>query len=198
MRTRLHNDESDRTAELRSRGAGRVPLGRMAGATLVAGGLVASLIAAGTAGAATTSSSMVSTAKSAKYGTILVSGTTVYTLKASNVTCGTNCLKIWPEVLLPTGVMAATAGAGVNAAKLGTIAGRGGALQVTYGGKPLYWFSKDTRPGQVKGNVKDKWGSWSVVVAAKTAGSSSNSSSSSGSGSGSGSGGSTTSGGAGF
>jgi len=189
MRTRLHNDENDRTAELRSRAAGGVPLGRMAGATLVAGGLVASLIAAGTAGAATTSS-MVSTAKSAKYGTILVSGMTVYTLKASKVTCGTNCLKIWPEVLLPTGVMAATAGAGVNAAKLGTIAGQGGALQVTYGGKPLYWFSKDTRPEQVKGNVKDKWGSWSVVVTAKPAGSSSNSGSSSG--------GSTTSGGAGF
>ena len=113
---------------------------------------------------------MVSTAKSTKYGTILVSGNTVYTLKASKVTCGANCLKIWPEVLLPAGVMAATAGAGVNAAKLGTVAGQGGALQVTYGGKPLYWFSKDTRPGQVKGNVKDKWGSWSVVVTAKPAG----------------------------
>ena len=77
----------------------------------------------------------------------------------------------------------------MNAAKLGTIAGQGGALQVTYGGKPLYWFSKDTRPGQVKGNVKDKWGSWSVVVTAKPAGSSSNSGSSSGSGGSAGSGG---------
>ncbi len=167
-------------------------MGRMAAAALAGGGLAASLIAAGTAGAATGSS--VSTAKSAKYGTILVSGNTVYTLKASKVSCGAQCLKTWPEVLLPAGVMAATAGTGVNAAKLGTVAAQGGALQVTYGGKPLYWFAKDTRPGQVKGNVKDKWGSWSVVVTAKPAGTSSNSGSNSNSGSGSSSG----SGGAGF
>jgi predicted lipoprotein with Yx(FWY)xxD motif len=192
MRTQLYHDRSDMRTERSPRTPGRLPRGRMAAATLAAGGLVAALIAAGDAGAAT--SSMVSTAKSAKYGTILVSGNTVYTLKASKVSCGANCLKIWPEVLLPTGVMAATVGPGVNAAKLGTVMRQGGALQVTYAGKPLYWFFKDTGPGQVKGNIKDKWGSWSVVVTAKPAGSSSNS----GSGSGSGSGGSSGSGGAGF
>ena len=191
MKTRLH--KRDMTTEFSPRAAGRVPLRRIAAAALAGGGLAASLIAAGTAGAATTSS-MVSTAKSAKYGTVLVSGNTVYTLKASKVTCGANCLKTWPEVLLPAGVMVATAGPGVNAAKLGTVVGQGGALQVTYGGKPLYWFSKDTRPGQVKGNVKDKWGAWSVVVTAKSAGTGSNS----GSGSNVGSGGSSGSGGAGF
>jgi len=195
MRTRVQHDKNDGATGRSPRAAGRVPPGRMAAATLVAGGLVASLIAAGTAGAAT-SSSMVSTAKNAKYGTILVSGNTVYTLKASKVSCGANCLKTWPELLLPTGVMAATAGPGVNAARLGTVVVKGGALQVTYGGKPLYWFSKDTRPGQVKGNVKDKWGSWSVVLMAKPAGSGSNSGS--GSGSGSGVAGSSGSGGAGF
>jgi len=191
MKTRLH--KRDRTTEFTPRASGRVPLRRIAAAALAGGGLAASLIAAETAGAATTSS-MVSTAKNAKYGTVLVSGNTVYTLKASKVTCGGNCLKTWPEVLLPVGVMVATAGPGVNAAKLGTVAGQGGALQVTYGGKPLYWFSKDTRPGQVKGNVKDKWGSWSVVVTARSAGTGSNS----GSGSNAGSGGSSGSGGAGF
>ena len=167
------------TKEPTRRAARRVPLGRVAGAALAAGGLAAALIAAGTAGAAT--SSMVSTAQNAKFGTILVSGKTVYTLKASKTACGASCLKIWPEVLLPTGVTAATAGPGVNAAKLGTVMRQGGALQVTYAGKPLYWFFKDTRPGQVKGNFKDKWGSWSVVVTAKPAGSSSNSGSGSGS-----------------
>ena len=191
MKTRVRSRK--RTTGLGSRAAARVPKGRMAAAALAGGGLLASLIAAGAAGAATTSGS-VSTAKSAKYGTILVSGNTVYTLKASKVSCGAQCLKTWPEVLLPAGVMAATAGTGVNAAKLGTVAGQGGALQVTYGGKPLYWFSKDTRPGQVKGNVKDKWGSWSVVVTAKRAGSSSTS----GSNSNSGAGGSSGSGGASF
>jgi len=186
MKTRVHKTHT--TTEPAPRAAGRAPLRRIATAALVGGGLAASLIAAGTAGAAPTSS-MISTAKSAKYGTILVAGNTVYTLKASKVSCGANCLKTWPEVLLPAGVTAATAGTGVNAAKLGTVAGQGGALQVTYGGKPLYWFSKDTRPGQVKGIVKDKWGAWSDVVTAKPAGTSSNSGSSSGSGASSGSGG---------
>lgn len=187
MRTRPQQEKSDMKKELSRRAAGRVPRGRLAGATLAAGGLVASLVVAGTAGAAT--SSIVSTTKNAKFGTILVSGNTVYTLKASKVPCGANCSKTWPEVLLPMGVTTVTAGAGVNAAKLGTIPGQGGALQVTYAGQPLYWFSKDTHPRQVKGNVKDKWGAWSVVVTAKPAGSSSNSGSGSGSGGSAGTGG---------
>jgi predicted lipoprotein with Yx(FWY)xxD motif len=148
-------------------GSRRVPLLRMASTVLAAGGLSAAVLAADTAGAAT--SSVVSTTKTSKYGTILVSGKTVYTLKASSVACGSGCLKVWPEVLLPKGVTMATAGSGVNAASLGTVAGTGGALQVTYGGKPLYWFFKDTRPGQVGGNITDKWGKWSVVVTVRPA-----------------------------
>ena len=45
----------------------------------------------------------------------------------------------------------ATAGTGVSAAKLGTIKVAGGALQVTYSGKALYWFFGDKAAGQVKG-----------------------------------------------
>lgn len=187
MRTNPHQEKSDTTTERSRRASARVPLVRTAGATLAAGGLAAALIGAGTAGAAT--SGMVSTTQNAKFGTILVSGKTVYTLKASKTACGSSCLKIWPELLLPKGVTSATAGPGVNAAKLGTVMRQGGALQVTYAGKPLYWFFKDTRPGQVTGNIKDKWGSWSVVVTAKPAGSSSNSGSGSGSGGSAGTGG---------
>jgi predicted lipoprotein with Yx(FWY)xxD motif len=153
---------------IEAKGSRRVPVLRLAGAVVAAGGLSAAVVAADTAGAAT--SSVVSTTKTSKYGTILVSGkTTVYILKASAVACGSGCLKIWPEVLLPKGVTTATAGPGVNAANLGTVAGTGGALQVTYGGKPLYWFYKDTRPGQVGGNITDKWGKWSAVVTVKPA-----------------------------
>ena len=36
-------------------------------------------------------------------------------------------------------------------------------------GKRLYWFVDDTAPGQVNGNITDKWGKWSVVVLAKPA-----------------------------
>jgi hypothetical protein len=31
---------------------------------------------------------------------------------------------------------------------------------VTYAGIPLYTFSKDKKPGQVTGNVKNSWGQW--------------------------------------
>ena len=109
----------------------------------------------------------ISATKITSYGTILVSGTTVYTLKASKVACTAKCLTIWPEVLLPRGATKAVAGPGVNAAKLGTVKRPGNRLQVTYGGAALYWFSKDLGPGQVKGNVTDTWGKWTVVVTVK-------------------------------
>jgi predicted lipoprotein with Yx(FWY)xxD motif len=121
----------------------------------------------GTAGAATTprTASEISTAKDARFGTILVAGKdTVYTLKPSTTACTAKCLKAWPPVELPSGTTAATAGTGVDAAKLGTKALADGTMQVTYGGKPLYWFFKDKAPGQVKGNVTDKWGKWLAVV----------------------------------
>jgi predicted lipoprotein with Yx(FWY)xxD motif len=121
------------------------------------------------ASAHATKSVVVSTAKSAKFGTILVSGKTLYSLKPGGTSCGSKCLRIWPELLLPKGVSKATAGGGVSASKLGTIRRAGGALQVTYAGKALYWFSQDTASGQVNGNISDLWGKWSVVVTKKAA-----------------------------
>jgi predicted lipoprotein with Yx(FWY)xxD motif len=147
----------------------RASLGRIAAAALAVGGLSALTFAPSIAVAATspTTASVISTTKNSKLATILVSGNTVYALKASKTACTAKCLKAWPPVLLPQGVMTATAGAGVDASKLGTAAAAaGGALQITYSGKPLYWFAKDKAPGQVKGNVTDKWGKWSAVVTA--------------------------------
>ena len=99
---------------------------------------------------------------------MLVSGNTVYTLKPSKTACDAKCLKARPPVLLPDGVTSPTAGTGVDASKLGTMATADGAMQITYAGKPLYWFAKDKAPGQVHGNVTDKWGKWATVVTAKT------------------------------
>jgi predicted lipoprotein with Yx(FWY)xxD motif len=157
-------------------------LGRLTGAIAALGGLSGLTVVEGTAGAS--SNVVVSTTKSATLGTILVSGKTVYTLKASKTPCSTQCLKIWPALMLPKGVTKASAGPGVKASKLGTVKRSGGALQVTYSGKPLYWFVGDTGAGQVNGNVTDTWGTWSVVVTAKPAPSSSGSGSHSGSGTG--------------
>jgi predicted lipoprotein with Yx(FWY)xxD motif len=162
-----------------------VRFARMAGALVALGGISLSVIAASTdAGAA--SSVVVSTTKNAKMGTILVSGNTLYTLKPSKTACGTACLKIWPALVLPAGATKAKAGSGVSSSKLGTVKRSGGVVQVTYGGKPLYYFFLDTGPGQVKGNISDTWGKWSAVVTKKAAGSSSSSNSGSGNTAGSG------------
>jgi predicted lipoprotein with Yx(FWY)xxD motif len=147
--------------------ARRIQILHLVRAALVACTLLTSLAVAGTAGAAT--STVVATSRTAHNGTILISGKTVYTLKPSKVACAAQCLSIWPAVVLPKGVTRAKAGAGVNAARLGTIKGKGGVRQVSYGGKPLYYFVKDTAPGQVNGNLTDEWGKWSVVVTVKPA-----------------------------
>jgi predicted lipoprotein with Yx(FWY)xxD motif len=137
-------------------------MGRIA-AVACAAGVIASSAFAVSAYAA--GSVKVATAKTAKLGTYLVSGKTLYTL--NKPTCTGKCLTYWPALLLPKGATKAVAGAGVNASMLGTKKVTGG-LQVTYGGKPLYWFSKDSGPGKVTGNnLKDQWGLWSIVVTVK-------------------------------
>jgi predicted lipoprotein with Yx(FWY)xxD motif len=159
----------------------RVRLARLAGAIVAVGGVSLAVIASTAAGAAT--GVTVSTTKNPQMGTILVSGNTVYTLKPSSTKCTAACLKVWPALALPAGVTKATAGPGVKASKLGTVK-RNGVVQVTYGGKPLYFFVGDTAAGQVKGVLTDTWGKWSAVVTKKPAGSSSNSGSGSAGGGG--------------
>lgn len=162
----------------------KVPVRRKAGLALALGGLSGLVLAAGTAGAA--AGVVVSTTKNPSQGTILVSGKTLYTLKASKTPCTAQCLKIWPALMLPKGVTKATAGTGVRASKLGTVKRSGGSLQVTYSGKPLYFFVGDTAAGKVNGNITDTWGKWSDVVTVKSPQASTGSGSSSGSGSGGG------------
>ena len=142
----------------------------VAALALALGGLSLSALAAAPAGAATgrvAKSVVVKTVNVANVGTVLASGKTLYTLKPSSTPCTAACLKIWPELVLPKGVTKATAGSGVSSSKLGTMTRAHGVRQVTFGGKPLYWFVGDTGPGQVHGNVTDTWGTWTAVVTAK-------------------------------
>ncbi len=156
--------------------ARRAALARWAGAIVAVGGVSLSVLAT-EAGAATAVT--VSTTKNAKMGTILVSGKTLYTLKPSSTACTSACLKVWPALTVPAGAKP-KAGAGVTASKLGTVK-RNGVTQVTYGGKPLYFFTGDSAAGQVNGVVTDTWGKWTAVVTKKAASSSSSSNSGSGS-----------------
>lgn len=161
-------------------------------AALAFGAVSAAALSAGTAGAASGNQVTVSVKTIGNNKVLIANGKPLYVIKTPAVSCGSGCLKIWPALTLPAGVSSATAGNGVQGAKLGAIAGPKGLMQVTYGGQPVYLFSLDKVPGKVKGNITDKWGKWTDVVVVKG-------SSSSGSGSGGNSGGgSAGSGGAGF
>jgi predicted lipoprotein with Yx(FWY)xxD motif len=162
------------------------PAGRMAVAALALGGLSTALFGAASAGATTNAAAkkvVVSMAKNAKFGKILVSGKTLYTLEPSKTACTASCLKVWPALVLPKGETKATAGTGVSASKLGTVTLSSGVRQVTYQGKALYWFSGDSGAGQVNGDVTDEWGKWSAVATKKVSSSgSSNTGTTAGSG----------------
>jgi predicted lipoprotein with Yx(FWY)xxD motif len=106
-------------------------------------------------------------AKKSAFGRVLfdANGQVVYTFERdrrnrSNCT-SPECVKAWPPVLTRE---QPTAGAGVDARLLGTI-GRGDrSLQVTYNGRPLYFYEHET-PGEIKcHNVDLHGGLWWVVT----------------------------------
>ncbi len=69
--------------------------------------------------------------------------------------CTGKCASFWPA-LLTAG--APQAGTGVDATKLGTFTLPDGTTQVTYNGWPLYYYAKDTKPGDTTGeNVQGVW-----------------------------------------
>ena len=102
---------------------------------------------AGSAASAGTSSSSavsLSTKSVPGVGTVLVDGQgrTLYLLtseKGGKVTCtpSNGCTKFWPEITLPKGATAATAGTGVQSSLLGTVKDASGNLEVTYNGWPV-------------------------------------------------------------
>jgi len=74
--------------------------------------------------------------------------------------CYGDCAEAWPPVLTEG---EPKAGGGVNADLLGTVERRDGKLQVTYAGKPLYFYAHEG-PGEVKcHNVNLNGGFWWVV-----------------------------------
>jgi predicted lipoprotein with Yx(FWY)xxD motif len=120
---------------------------------------------------ANTSAPTVVTVSSARFGKVLADaeGMALYTATGDTPTqsgCTGACLKVWPPLLLPAGQTEPTAGPGVTG--LGTFT-RPEGIQVTYHGKPLYTWFKDTQPGQVTGQgVVDSGGTWFVATLAAT------------------------------
>jgi predicted lipoprotein with Yx(FWY)xxD motif len=96
-------------------------------------------------------------------GEVLVDakGRTLYVFtkdKGDQSVCSGKCAVAWPALTV-TG--AATPGTGVEASLLSTSKQANGSSQVTYGGKPLYYFAGDKAPGDTKGQGLN--GVWWVV-----------------------------------
>ena len=74
--------------------------------------------------------------------------------------CYDECAEAWPPVFTDE---KAVAGKGVKASLLGTVTRRDGKQQVTYAGKPLYFYAHE-KPGEVRcHNVNLNGGLWWVV-----------------------------------
>lgn len=106
-------------------------------------------------------------AHSSQYGRVLFDqrgfvlyGFTADSPRASR--CYRACAKAWPPLLATSAPKALR---GVDRSKLGTVARRNGARQVTYAGHPLYYYVGDRKPGQILcQDVLEYGGRWLVVA----------------------------------
>jgi predicted lipoprotein with Yx(FWY)xxD motif len=76
--------------------------------------------------------------------------------------CYGECAKRWPPYFAPTGTL--RVGKGLKPSLLGTVKRRNGRRQVTYAGRPLYYYVGDTGPGVIRcQNVVEFGGRWLLV-----------------------------------
>jgi predicted lipoprotein with Yx(FWY)xxD motif len=74
---------------------------------------------------------------------------------AGKSNCSGQCAEAWPPVVADS---APRASGGARASNLGTITRSDGRKQVTYKGRPLYYFVVDSGPGTTKGQGSDSFG----------------------------------------
>jgi predicted lipoprotein with Yx(FWY)xxD motif len=118
------------------------------------------------AGAVSANAPATVTARRSDYGRILFDGRgfALYSFArdgAGRSACSGPCAAAWPPYVVGA---RAHAGRGVDGSLLGTTRRRGGGLQVTYDGKPLYYYVGDRKPLQVLcQDVVEFGGRWLVV-----------------------------------
>jgi predicted lipoprotein with Yx(FWY)xxD motif len=106
---------------------------------------------------------------STNLGKVLVDsqGRTLYLFEADKgptSNCDGACATVWPPL---HAAGKPTAGAGVDAAKLGALKRADDSSEITYNGHPLYTFEGDTAPGQTSGQALDDFGAeWYALSAA--------------------------------
>jgi predicted lipoprotein with Yx(FWY)xxD motif len=130
--------------------------------------LVAATFAAGSGAARASAEAQTTlTVRSTRYGSILFDarGRALYAFtrdrRGGASRCYGACARAWP-VYFASGRL--VAGKGVKRALIGTTRRRDGRRQITYNGRPLYFYVGDTSPGQVScQNVAEFGGTWLVV-----------------------------------
>ena len=105
-------------------------------------------------------------AGSSSYGKVLFDGRGFvlygFTRDHRRSACYGACAKAWPPFFAPKGTL--TVGAGVKKSLLGIVVRKNGRRQVTYAGKPLYYYVGDTKPGQILcQDVFEYGGRWLIV-----------------------------------
>jgi len=104
-------------------------------------------------------------AKSSKYGKVLFDsrGFVLYAFTKDHhrSVCSGACAKKWPPYVVRGGVRA---GSGVKSSLIETVSRAAGSRQVTYAGRPLYFYVGDAKPGQILcQNASEFGGLWLVV-----------------------------------
>jgi predicted lipoprotein with Yx(FWY)xxD motif len=107
------------------------------------------------------------TVRSTRFGRVLFDGRgrALYAFtrdrRGGRSQCYGACAKAWPVYFAKPRLLA---GKGVKQALIGTTRRRDGRRQVTYNGRPLYYYVGDKSPGQVLcQNVDEFGGTWLVV-----------------------------------
>ena len=127
--------------------------------------VVAATFAAGAGASAGAEATL--TARSSSYGSILFDGKgrALYAFtrdrRGGASRCYGACAKAWP-VYFSSGRL--VAGKGVKRSLIGTVQRRDGRRQITYNGRPLYYYVGDKSAGQVTcQNVDEFGGTWLVM-----------------------------------
>ena len=84
-------------------------------------------------------------------------GLTLYSLSVEQrgrFICTGSCLSLWTPLVVPKGTTP------TGALHLGTVRRPDGRAQVSYRGRPVYTFTQDRKPGDVKGNGFKDVGVW--------------------------------------
>jgi predicted lipoprotein with Yx(FWY)xxD motif len=144
----------------------------LAAATITIAGSAAVIASSPNVGAQTTPTTTAAAAKApaikladSRLGRILVDGDGLslymFVPDRPNVSnCEGQCLVAWPPVLLPAGKTLSDIdlGDGLRRVSLGIAMRENGTRQITYNGWPLYYWFRDTKPGDVLGQwVNNIW-----------------------------------------